>query len=358
MLTKRPWIISLLLVLGLLAWFASGSMDSKAELDTEQSEPTADKQLITVRVREAKPQQVAHALTLYGRTEPSRSVTLKAETAGSVVETIATRGAAVARNKPLVRLALNDRKQQLEHAQAQLAQRQLEYEGAESLSTKGFQGRTQLAQRKSALKETQALIAMLRNDIDNTVIKAPFDGVMQERFVEVGDYVSIGDPIAQVADLNPVIVRGDVTQADIQYLKTGQQAMVTLSNGNQHAGHIRYIASISDEQTNTFRIEVSLDNEKGDIFGGLSAELHIPLSKISAVKINSSMLTLNDEGIIGIKWVKNDTVQFTPIDIVKNDSSGAWIRGIEKGAQIITVGQGFVREGDKVQTTPDKDENS
>ena len=360
MLRKRPWIISLVLVLAMSAWIASGSMEnqSPAEEKTVESEQAADKKLVTVRVRQAVPELVAQSVVVYGRTAPNRSVTLKTETHGRITEILCERGAAVSMGQPLLSIAINDRQQQLDHARAQLAQRKLEYEGAKSLSTKGFQGKAQLAERKAALKESVALIAALELDIDNTVIKAPFDGVLQDRLVEVGDYVLVGDPVAQVADLDPVIVRGDVTQADVQHLESGQVAHVTLSGGSQYTGRVRYLASISDEKTNTFRVEVSLDNADNRIFGGLSAELEIPLGEVKAVKISPSLMALDEKGVIGIKWVKEGLVQFTPVNVVKSDARGTWISGLDENAQIITVGQGFVRVGDRVEITLEDNQDS
>ena len=59
---------------------------------------------------------------------------------------------------------------------------------------------------------------------------------------------------------------------------------------------------------------------------------------------------LDEDGVIGVKWVKDKRVQFTPIDVVSNDVDGAWIKGLEDRVELITVGQAFVREGDEVET--------
>ena len=296
---------------------------------------------------------IDRSIVLYGRTEPNRISTLRAETSGRVVEILAERGKRVNAGDPILRIAMNDRQNQLVHARAQRAQRRLEYDGAKALSTKGFQGKTQLAERNALLKESEALVATLERDISNTLIKAPFDGVMVERHVEIGDYVSISDPVAEVVDLAPLVVRGDVTQTDVQQLSVGQTARVTLGNGEQYQGHIRYLARLSDENTNTFRVEISLENPDYRVFGGLSAELEIPLGKVSAIKISPALLALDADGVIGVKWVKDKRVQFTPIDVVKNDVDGAWIKGLEDRVELITVGQAFVRVGDEVETITD-----
>lgn len=352
MLSKRPWIISLAVVVALSAWLASGSIGKDTGEQANQAAETARKQaLASVRVRTVKAEKVDRAIVLYGRTEPNRQITLKAETSGRVAEILADRGSSIRHGDPVLRIAMDDREFELAHAKAQLAQHSLEYEGAKSLSSKGFQGKAQLAQRKAELKQTQALIARLERDMENTLIRAPFSGVLLERHAEAGDYLSIGDPVAEIVDLDPIIVRGDLTQADVTQLHAGQAARIKLTQGRQQQGKIRYLASVSDSKTNTFRVEISAPNPGYRIFGGLSAEIEIPLNQVMAVKISPALLALNDDGVIGVKWVKDNQVHFTPIDVVKNDQHGTWIRGLGDEVNLITVGQAFVREGDEVKVT-------
>lgn len=359
MISKHPWIISVVVVLALTAWIASGSVgngDEKPKAEKESATATEKtKTAVRVRVRQVEAQSITESLMIYGRTAPSRSVTLKAETQGKVAEILVQRGAAVTKGQDLVRLEMNDRTQQLEAAKAQLAERQLQWQGAQSLNTKGFQGKTDLAGAEADLKETQALIARLQTEIEHTMIKAPFDGVLQERLVEVGDYASIGDPIAMVADLNPIIVKGDLSQIDVTKVKAGDTAEIKLSDGTQIPGKVRYLASVADDATNTFRIEVEADNSKLSVVAGLTAEIQIPLIAVEAIKVSPSQLSLNEAGEIGIKWVKDGVVQFTPIQLAQSNSDGTWITGIGANASIITVGQAFVREGDKVEAVSEGD---
>ncbi|WP_456448324.1 efflux RND transporter periplasmic adaptor subunit [Thiolapillus sp.] len=354
MFNKHPWIISLLLALGLSAWLASGSIngdpaDSEQAADPDEQPAKESPAVIKVRVATVHSEPVERSIVLYGRTEPNRSLNLKAEVDGRVEAILKQRGATVEAGDPIIRIAANDRPHLLEHARAELAQRRLEYQGALSLKAKGFQGRTELARKKTLMKEAEAKVAALQREIDNTVVHAPFDGVLLERMVEIGDYVNVGTELARVVDLDPLVVRGDVTQADIDLLRRGQKAIVTLNNGQQHQGRIRYLSRVADEDTNTFRVEVALDNPDGQILGGLGVELQIPLETIMAVHISPALLALNKTGVIGVKWVKDNVVQFTPIDVVRSDPDGTWIRGLDENVDIITVGQAFVREGDKVE---------
>lgn len=118
-------------------------------------------------------------------------------------------------------------------------------------------------------------------------------------------------------------------------------------------GTLRYIASVGNDATNTFKIEVAVENKaeegKSQLLAGLSGELTIALEEMSAIKISPALLALDEQGNIGVKSVQNSIVKFVPINIVKSESDGIWLTGLGKQADIIVLGQGFVRDGDKVE---------
>jgi multidrug efflux system membrane fusion protein len=60
-------------------------------------------------------------------------------------------------------------------------------------------------------------------------------------------------------------------------------------------------------------------------------------------------MALDEQGNLGVKTVVDQHVKFVPIDIVKSDSQGVWLSGMGQQADIITLGHGFVRDGDKVE---------
>lgn len=355
-LSKQPWIISLLLILALAAWLTSGMIQAAPEKKEVKSTETL---IPKVRVRKISAQSVTQSIILYGRTEPSRSATLRSEVSGRIIQIFATRGQHINKDDPVVRLDLNDRDKLLASAKARLAQHRLEFKGSKSLSIEGYQGKAKLAESQANLKESEALVAQLENEIKNTLIRAPFDGVIFDRFVEIGDYVNVGEKLADIIDLNPLIVRGDASQKKVQSIFVKQKAFVTLANNKKFKkASVHYVSSMSNPQTNTFKIEVSLDNPQLNILAGLTTEIEIPLLEVKAIKISPALFSLDESGVIGIKWVRDNIVQFSPVDIVKTEPDGVWISALDPEIQIITVGQAFVRKGDKVKSVLETDKKS
>lgn len=348
-LEQRPYLIAAAIAFVLVLWMASGTSAANQNSESSSKEASQEAVKAKVKVETRYAQDIYQTVELYGRTEPDRVTTLKAEVRGKIVKVLAKRGSKVEKGQVIAEIALNDLPSQLTRSKALLEQREIEYQGVLKLNEKGYQGKVQLAQAFADLEAVKADIQHLELDIANTVIRAPFAGVLNTRYVEVGDYVALGDDIAMIADLDPLVVRAHVTEKQIGQLSVGQKAQVSLLNNQQAQGELRYIASVGNDATNTFKIEVAIPNKDRKLLAGLSGELTIALAKLPAIKLSPALLALDEEGNIGVKSVQNDLVHFTPINIVKSESDGIWLTGLGQQSDIITLGQGFVRAGDKVE---------
>jgi multidrug efflux system membrane fusion protein len=285
-IAEHPYIIALTILVVLVLWMLSGTPDKQqANEDVKQLVPLAKVQVTTMAG-----EKVQRTVSLYGRTEPNRTVQLKAEVKGKIEKILVERGAFVKAGEPLVRIALNDLQAKLTQAKALLKQRQIAYQGSQALSSQGFQGEVKLAESLAQLEAVKAEIARLELDLDNTVIRAPFDGMLNERSVELGDYVGIGDDIAQIADLDPLIIRAYATENQVSELSVNQAADIQLLGKPQVIGKLRYIASVADENTNTFKLEVAIANGGYKLLAGISSEVNISLEEVDAIKVSPALL--------------------------------------------------------------------
>ena len=92
-----------------------------------------------------------------------------------------------------------------------------------------------------------------------------------------------------------------------------------------------------------------IENSNGKIREGLSADMFVPLREVIAHLIPSYLISLNDEGDLGIKILIDNRVQFTEIQIVEDTIDGLWVTGLPKNVTIITVGQEYVINGQEVE---------
>jgi multidrug efflux system membrane fusion protein len=185
-------------------------------------------------------------------------------------------------------------------------------------------------------------------DLENTRIKAPFDGLVDDRYVNVGDYMRAGDKCALLIAPEPFLAAGQISEREVAELKVGDPASATLVTGEKVDGKIRFVANRADDTTRTFRVEVELPNPDGHLKDGISADIHVPVRNLQAVRISSGILVLDDNGAVGVRAVENGIVRFHPVQIVSDGPDGMWVSGIESGMSVITVGQSFVTDGEHV----------
>jgi multidrug efflux system membrane fusion protein len=314
---------------------------------------------VLVEVRTLVAESRTRRIELRGRTEASRWVDIRAETAARVVKINANKGAKVRAGQVLVELALDDREARLAEAIARVHQRQIEYDGSQRLSERGYRAQTKLAESAAQLDQALAYQAQIELDIANTKIAAPFDGVLELRNVEIGDYVSKNMAVARVVDEDPYLVIGQVSEVDVPFLKVGDRAVARLAAGNTVEGKIRFIATTADQKTRTFRVEVEVSNREGILRDGLTAEIEIEVDERMAHHTSSAILTLNDAGELGIRGVDaKNRVKFYPVEIIDDTGDGVWLNGLPEQVDVISVGQEFVREGDTVRIKRAEEANS
>ena len=137
--------------------------------------------------------------------------------------------------------------------------------------------------------------------------------------------------------------------APVRRAERGQRARVTLASGKQYTGVIGYISRTADALTRTFQVEVAIDNADLGISAGLTADVVLFTKPAMAHRVTPAVLTLNDQGQIGIKVVGDDNVvKFHAIEIVADTSDGVWVTGLPHTARVISVGQEFVLDGQTV----------
>jgi multidrug efflux system membrane fusion protein len=354
----RSWLISAGIVLLVTVWLASGQVSSDAPEEAPRSVITsaAPAQQSSVRVRTQSAEEIMRTIIVNGETAPARVVDMTAETDGRIEYIGVDRGTNVDKNAVIVRLDERDRKARLAQAEATVRQREVEYQGRLKLKGESYVSEAQLQEAVAQLEAAKTELKRAQLDLEYMTIRAPFDGALQERHVEVGDFVKAGDPIARFVDNRKIIVTANVSEFDAGYVKTGQKALAQLATGETVHGTIRYVAPVADKATRTFTVELEVDNSDGGLRAGGTAELRVPAERVLAHRISPSLLTLDDAGNVGVKIINEEgEVEFVVADVALSTNDGVWVAGLPDLATIITVGQGFVVPGTMVNAVPEGD---
>ena len=368
---RRSYIVAGVIFFVLAVWVASGALNRSSESGVKTADASTgtaakdaagdpkkgDTKAATipmVRVKTITAEMRSQDLTIRGQTQALRKVQVRAETAGKVSAILADKGAKVKAGDTICQLNVDARTAMLSEARATMKQRSLEYEAAKTLQQKGFRSETSLAGDLAQFQSAKAQVERMEKELENTKLRAPFDGVVDDRMVDVGDYLSPGQPCALVIDQDPFLVVGQVSEKNIGQLNIGDKGWAKLITGERVEGTVRFISKSSDPATRTFRLELEVANKDGALRDGITAEVHVNADTVEAHKISPAILTLNDRGEIGLRIVdEKRKAHFVPVKVIADDAGSIWVTGLPKQATIITVGQEYVTDGQAVTAVPD-----
>ena len=201
------------------------------------------------------------------------------------------------------------------------------------------------------VEKDQVLCRLGVVELNRTEVKAPFKGYI-ERIVKPGNYISKGQTCAVIIELDPITFVAEVPETEIKKVINNQNVEIELVTGEVIKSKLSFVSKSASASTRTFRVEAKVSNASGKIRDGITGTMTIQTNKVLANKISPSILLLSDEGNLGVRAVnENDEVKFLPINIVEDTNDGIWVTGIPNLSKLIVLGQGFVKNGEKVQTT-------
>jgi len=354
---RATYIWSLSIAALLTIWLFSGQINSApteiepsiAEQNRAAEEIGNDTLPTRVRAQRVRAVEKIRYASIRGKTQNKRTVTARAEIVGRVVDRRVERGDFVTADAVLCELSVEDRQSALVEARQVLRQASIDYQGALELQAKGFNSESAIAAAKARLATAAAQLKRKELAVEKILVRAPFDGVVEDVHLEVGDYVNPGQSCATIVDLNPMLMVGRVSEKNIMELQLGQLATGELADGRVVTGPVTFIGQQSDPQTRTYAVEIQLDNSDRSLRSGITAQIKIPVASVLAQRVSPALFALDDRGEIGIRVIdENNIVHFHNVQIISDDPDGVWVTGLPNETTLITVGQEMVVAGERV----------
>ncbi len=339
---------------------------SNNEAVASEEKPQENSTLQSVRTKLFTAQNMPIEIELRGRTKANAIISISAETSGRIEAIHVTKGQKVKSGDLICTLDKGARETQVKQAQASLlqakaalSQAQADFETNKSLREKGLVAantkrsfEVQLETAKSSLAAAQAALDSAELELARTKIHAEVDGIVQDPLANVGDMMGAGSVCATLVQLDPILFVGKIAESKVSLIKEGMSATITTIGDNNIDGIVSYISPSADEETRSFNVEIEIDNPNGNMRSGLSASAIIIAGEIEAQLIPQSSLTLDNDGVIGVKIVdEEDKVHFIKVTIVKDNNQGVFVLGLPQKAAIIIFGQEYVVDGQTVVPT-------
>lgn len=339
---------------GLALWMATGPAVQPAVSSVADTSDETRPQ--SVRVVTSMTAPYSRPLVLEGETRPAARATVINEIAGPIRTLHAANGARLDASALIAEITLPDLEAREAEAAARLDEAERALERSQALSAKGFATQARLEAAITASATAEADVAGLRRERAQAQLTAPIAGTLHDLDAEIGAYIPQGAAIGEVLDLSRLIVEVAVPQQDAALIAPGDNARVILATGEDTIGTVRHAALIADPATRTFLIEVEIDNANHDLRAGVSASAEFLTDVVNAHRVPIAFLSLDDNGRTVVKTVEGDQVQIWPVQIEGSEAGDVFVSGLPESASIITVGQGFVRSGDRVDPVLASDE--
>ena len=409
---KRSIFIAVIILVAVVGWIGSGqftnnviAQDDKktTETKTKYSQDTKNNEneelSFSVETKVFTSSLIDQSIELQGQTIHNKKIDVKSETSGNIKSIDFARGDKVSLDSEMITISLEDRNEKLSSAKQDLERLnkelilneknrdnllkqnierielyEIEYASAKQLIDKGLSSKSKLslasfnlanakadredikikfestlASLEAQITNVKSVLKNIKLDINKTSIKAPFDGIISEKMVEETEFISVGTPLFSIIDLDPIKIEGYLSEFDVNKVSVGTKAFIEDSNGIKKSGIISFISPSAETSTRTFEITIEADNKDLSYKSGITTKIVIKGSELKAHKIPPSILTLLDDGTVGVKAVDNENIViFYPTKTIKDTLDGMWVSGLPEKVNLIVSGQEYISIGETV----------
>ncbi len=366
---KRPvrmvrWFIIVGLLLSLLVgglvWFNSFRGKMIAQFFANNKPPPA-----SVSISDAKSEVIPNLLTAVGDLAAVHQVNVTSDVNGRITDIMFTAGASVKQGDPLVQLFDAPDQGDLASFKAQATVAQLSLDRAKQLASRQFGPQATVDSAQSAYDQANAGIAKTQAVISQKLVRAPFDGELGVRKVEVGQYLTAGTQIVSLTDLSELYANFTVTEKDSAALKVGQTVRVAVDAypGRNFEGKISTIEPQVATDTRNIRVQATIANPDHILKPGMFTTTTVVLpDKPAVITIPETAVdyTLYGDSVYLISEKQAEDGK-TSLSVVRTfvqtgnriDGRAEILKGLKPGDRVVSVGQLKLQSGAAVTISAD-----
>ena len=304
--------------------------------------------------------QVEHwpsSLSAVGSVAAVHGVTVSADLPGIVENINFESGHSVGAGEVLVRLDTGQEREQLAAAEAQRDLSHLNLDRARQLLEKGVVSQAEFDRMAAESKQAEARAGEIRATIERKRIRAPFAGTLGIRKVDLGQYLTAGDPVVPLQSMDPIYVNFALPQQDVASLKVGAAVRVSADGIaiSDAEGRITAINSVVDEATRNVQVQATFRNPKGRLRPGMFVEVAasfghgdsmvaLPGSAVSYAPYGNSVFVVSDLKGPNGKTYRGVQQRFVKLGASRGDQVSI-LTGLKPGEEVVTSGVFKLRSG-------------
>lgn len=328
-----------------------GAEKKKLEQEKAAAQAQGRKPVNTVLL-ELKPTVILDAINLPGSIDPWERLELMAKVGGTIEEVFVKEGDTVDEGELLARIEKDDYRIVLDSAKASYALSQADYDRAKVMVTKKAMSVADLQRLETKVTTDRIAVENAELRLSRCDIKAPMSGVVSRLNAKTGLFLSVGDPIGQMLQIDRVKAVVGIPESDVDAVRKISEVDLTIQALGDHkvTGKKYYLASAPDTFARIYRLELEIDNSDGAILPGMFVRAHVVKNTINdAVAVPLySIISRNDEqfvmvareGIVEKRSVKLGIIENWMVQIAE---------GLSAGEQIVVEGHRDVEDGQEIE---------
>lgn len=306
-----------------------------------------------VRVLTLGEESVAEFFEISGPVAPVRGTDLSAQESGPVVAIPIGKGEAVAKGKIILELERSILKAELDAAQAALDMQSYNVDKVRQLHGAGKVSRIELLTAESSFSQAKSMVDVLQERYDRAGIRAPFDGVVVDRYVELGQLVIPGQRVVRILDPYTLKLEAYLTDTQVQWITVGEGATIQLGETRETAsGAVSWIGFEADRLTGKFKVEIEIPNPDLKYHSGVIGRARLDKNLVSNVVAIPRDAVL--PGRIGPTAfvVENDRAILRRLELGADQGLMVVVlEGLAAGEQLVVRGHRDLRNGSLVRVT-------
>jgi multidrug resistance efflux pump len=246
-------------------------------------------------------------------------------------------------------------RQQLDSAQARFQSAEIALSTAKDnlslIQEKGGPQSTGVA--STQVEQAQATLDLAKSQLDNTVITSPIAGTVEGREVEAGEVVAAGVPAFVIIDAGTVSAEASVSQGTVEKIRIGEQVTITVDTADKPeriTGSVDTISPAADPRSQGYLIKVALNNAGGELRPGMFARVAFPVEDRANVLVVPNGAIVTETGVDYVYAVVDGMLRKESVETgIATDAVTEITSGLDEGTLVVTEGQTFLTDGQKVR---------
>jgi membrane fusion protein, multidrug efflux system len=307
-----------------------------------------------VEAATARGDTVVDAILATGQIEAIQSIELRPDVEGRLVQILVREGSPVAQGTALFKIDDAELKAQVAQIEAERDLARQSLTRTRELLQQKASSQAELERAEATMRSNEAQLERLKTRLARTVVRAPFAGVMGQRFVSLGDYVTTDTRLAALQTVSPQRATFQVPERYAEQLEPGQSVTfrVAALPGREFTGKVDFVDPIVQLPGRTIMVKARVPNPKRELQAGMFIEARLATAtRPNAVVIpEDAVLPLQGSNFV---WVVADG-KATRRQVELGVRTPGFVEvksGVERAEQVVVGGQERLAEGAPVQAT-------